>query len=149
MAIADKKFKLEQVLIYRREMEKLRKQEHAAAKEGLEKANQDLMREENLVELLTQEFRLCQKDIGCVDDIRMYSDYFALKREVIKLQKVRVEHLDHITNEKRSELIEASRDKKVLESLKEKKAAEFRQEMATKERNFLDENSIQKKVEPT
>ena len=146
--MASKTFKLEQVLGYRREMEKLRKQEYASAKHGLELANQELEREENLVGLLTQEFQNCQQEIGCVDDLRMYSDFFSRKREEIKQQKERIGHLDKITNEKRSDLMEASKEKKVLESLKEKKTMEFRLEMATKERNFLDEISIQKKVKP-
>jgi flagellar protein FliJ len=147
--MASKTFELEQVLGYRREMEKLRKQEYATAKQGLEQANQELEREEDLVELLTQEFQNCHHELGCIDDMRMYSDYFARKREEIKQQKVRIEHLDIVTDEKRSDLMEASKEKKVLESLKKKKAQEFKQEMATKERNFLDEISIQKKVKPT
>lgn len=146
--MAGKIFNLEQVLVYRREMEKLRKQEFAAAKLGLEQANQELEREEERVEILTQEFHRCQHDINCIDDMRMYSAFFARKREMISRQKVGIEQLDLTMNEKRSDLMEASRGKKVLESLKEEKAAEFRQEMATKERNFLDEIFIQKKVKP-
>lgn len=147
--MAGKTFELEQVLVYRREMEKLRKQEFAVAKQMLEHAHLELQREEELVELLTQEFQDCQQDIGCIDDIRMYSDFFERKREEIKQQKEQIEHLDLVMNEKRSDLMEASKDKKVLESLKEKKTAEFKREMAVKERNFLDEISIQKKVKPT
>jgi flagellar FliJ protein len=147
--MAGKTFELEQVLVYRREMEKLRKQEFAASKQVLEKADRELKREEELVEILAQEFYRCQQDINCIDDMRMYSDFFTRKRETIVQQKEQIEQLDRIMNEKRSDLMEASKEKKVLESLKEKKAAEFRQEMATKERNFLDEISIQKKVKPT
>lgn len=146
--MAGKTFELEQVLIYRREMEKLRKQEFAVAKQVLEQANKELKREEELVELLSQEFQRCQQDIGCIDDLRMYADFFSRKREEIKQQGERVEQLDNVMNDKRSDLLEASKDKKVLESLKEKKAAEFRHEMATKERNFLDEISIQKNGKP-
>ena len=146
--MASKIFELEQVLVYRREMEKLRKQEFAAAKQGLEQANQELEREEELVGLLTQEFQRCQQDIVCIDDIRMYSAFFTRKQEDIKQHKERIEHLDQITQKKRSDLMESSKDKKVLELLKEKKAAEFRQYMATRERNFLDEISIQKRVIP-
>ena len=147
--MASKIFELEQVLVYRREMEKLRKQEFAVSKQVLENADQELKREESLVNILTQEFCRCQQDMECIDDMRMYSDFFARKRETIVQQKEQIEHLGHIMNEKRSDLMEASKEKKVLESLKEKKAAEFKQEMATKERNFLDEISIQKKVKPT
>jgi flagellar protein FliJ len=147
--MAGKTFELEQVLVYRREMEKLRKLEFAVAKQVLEQANQELKREEELVELLSQEFQRCQQDIGCIDDMRMYANFFSRKREQIKQYGERIVELDQIMNDKRSDLLEASKEKKVLESLKEKKAAEFRQEMATKERNFLDEISIQKKDKPT
>ena len=147
--MAGKTFELEQVLVYRREMEKLRKQEFTVAKQVLEQTTQELNREEELVGLLSQEFHRCQQDIGCIDDMRMYADFFSRKREQIKRYGERIEQLDQIMNEKRSDLLEASKEKKVLESLKEKKTAEFRQEMATKERNFLDEISIQKKDKPT
>lgn len=146
--MAGKVFELEQVLVYRREMEKLRKQEYVVAKQGHEMACQELAREEQLVNMLTEEFHKCQQEIGCIDDIRMYADFFTRKREEIKHHKERIEQLDCIANEKRSDLMEASKDKKVLESLKDKKTEEFRQELATKERNFLDEISIQKKNGP-
>lgn len=145
--MAGKTFELEQVLVYRREMEKLRKQDFASAKMGLEQASHELELEEDLVRLLTQEFRQFQLNIGCIDEVRMYSAYFTRKHEEIRQHRERIEILDRIMNEKRSDLMEASKDKKVLESLKEKKALEFRQFMATKERNFLDEISIQKKVD--
>lgn len=146
--MASKIFELEQVLVYRREMEKVRKQEFAAARIQLDLANQELHREEEYVGILTQEFKSCQQNIGCIDDLRMYVDFFARKREDIRQQKEKIEQLDVVVNEKRSDLLEASKEKKVLESLKEKKAEEFKIEMATKERNFLDEISIQKKVNP-
>lgn len=144
--MAGKTFELEQVLVYRREMEKLRKQEFAVARQQLEYANQELKREEDLVEILAQEFQRCQQEMGCIDDLRMYSDFFGRKREDIKLHKLQIEQLDEVMNLKRDDLLEASKEKKVLESLKQKKADEFKLEMATKERNFLDEISIQKKV---
>lgn len=144
--MTEKKFKLEQVLVYRDEMEKLCKQEFAAAKQGLESAQDKLLREEEKVKKLTDEFCSRQQQLESIDEMRMYSDFFARKREEIKNQKERVEHLDLMLNDRREELLEATKDKKVLESLKQKKAMEFRQEMNQKERNFLDEMSVQKKV---
>lgn len=145
--MAVRKFELEQVLGYRREMEKLRKQEFATSKQDLDQANDDLRREEEQVDVLSEEFRSRQKELGCIDEMKMYSDFFNRKREEIKNQKERVEQLDIIMNEKRGDLLEASKDKKVLESLKERKSREFRLEMELKERKFLDELSIQKKGE--
>jgi flagellar FliJ protein len=147
--MAAKTFKLERVLIYRSEMEKLRSQEFIAAKEDLEQANQELQREEELVKELTQEFCCCQSEIACIDEIRMYSDFFARKREEIKTKKEQIEGLDLVMNDCRMDLLEARRDKKVLESLKEKNRIEFRKELAHKERTFLDEISIQKKSGPS
>jgi len=145
--MADKSFKLEQVLTYRGEMEKLCKQEFATAKRGLETANDLLLREEEHVNELTQEFTCRQQELDCIDEMRMYSDFFARKREEIKSQRERVEHLDQVMNERREDLLEATKDKKVLESLKQRKVDEFRQAMKQKERDFLDEISIQKKVQ--
>jgi flagellar FliJ protein len=81
--------------------------------------------------------------------MRRYVDFFARKREDIKNQKERIDQLGSIMSDKRDDLLDATRDKKVLESLKEKKAREFKLEMAQKERTFLDEISIQKKSEPS
>jgi flagellar FliJ protein len=78
----------------------------------------------------------------------MYADFLTRKRGEIKTKKEQIEQLDLVMNDCRMDLLEASRDKKVLESLKEKKKLEFRNEMAHKERNFLDEISIQKKPKP-
>lgn len=144
--MADKSFKLQQVLSYRGEIEKLRKQEFASAKQGLDQAYDELTRDEDKVNCLTEEFCNRQQELDCIDEMRMYSDFFARKREEIKNQKSRVEELDRVMNERRDDLIEATKDKKVLESLKQKKADELRQEMKQKENDFLDEISIQKKA---
>lgn len=135
--------------MYRCEMEKLRKQDLAVAKRLLEDANDELEREEERVTLLAREFNSCQENFVCIDDVRMYSDFFYRKRAEIVSQKEQIQNLDQVMNEKRADLIEATKDKKVLESLKEKKIAEFRQIMTVRERHFLDEISIQKKVIPT
>ncbi len=138
-------FELEQVLLYRREMEKLRKQEFAVAKHQLEMANEELQREEALVVLLSREYQKCQQDMGCIDDMKLYLDFFTRKRVEIQQYGEQIEQLDQIMDEKRTDLMEASKEKKVLESLKKKQAVEFRQLVAVRERNFLDEISIQKK----
>ncbi len=143
--MAGNTFELEQVLLYRREMEKLRKQEFALAKHQLELVNEELEREEALVALLSQEYQKCQQDIGCIDDMKLYLDFFSRKRTEIQQYGEQIEQLDQIMDEKRSDLMEASKEKKVLESLKKKQAFEFRQLIAVRERNFLDEISIQKK----
>lgn len=144
--MAGNKFELEQVLSYRREIEKVRKLDFVSAKIDLEHANDVLNQHEIHVNDLTKEFSSRQTELCSIEEIRRYVDFFARKRDDIKNQKERIDLLDTVMSDRRDDLLDATRDKKVLESLKEKKAREFRLEMAQKERTFLDEISIQKRV---
>jgi len=147
--VAGKKFELEQVLNYRKEIEKVRKLDFVSAKLELEHANDVLNQHESHVDELTKEFCTRQKELNNVEEMRRYADFFARKREDIKNQKERIDQLGNVMSDRRDDLLDATRDKKVLESLKEKKAREFKLEMAQKERAFLDEISIQKKSGPS
>ncbi len=142
-----KQFELEQVLKYRLDVERLRKQEFATAKQGFDHAHERLKREEAQAQNISQEFFLRQSELGSIEEIRRYADFFARKREEIKTHKKHVDHLGHILSERRATLLDASKDKKVLESLKEKKATEFKLEMDRKEQSFMDEIAVQKKDE--
>jgi flagellar FliJ protein len=143
--VASKPFELEQVLKYRLEVERLRKQEFATAKQGFEHAHDVLKQEEALTEDLSQEFCQRHSEIASIDEMRMYADFFARKREEIKARREHLDQLGQIMNERREDLLDATKDKKVLESLKEKKAQEFRLAMDQKEQSFMDEIAIQKK----
>ena len=137
-------FKLEKVLNYRCEMEKMRKQEFASAKLDFEHADDRLRREKERVENLSEEFCHRQGELESIQEIRMYVDFFARKRVDIKSQKERLDQLGNIVNDRRAFLLDATKDKKVLESLKEQKAKEFKLMMEQKEQTFMDEISIQK-----
>ena len=142
-----KQFELEQVLRYRLDVERLRKQEFATAKQGFENAYERLVLEEEQASTISNEFSKRQGELDSIEEIRRYSDYFARKRNEIKTQKKHVAQLGHVMNERREVLLDATKDKKVLESLKERKAFEFRQEMDKKEQAFMDEIAVQKKDE--
>lgn len=143
--MAGKKFELEQVLSYRREIEKVRKLDFVSAKLELEHAHDVLSQHESHVDELTKEFSLRQTELSSIEEMRSYVVFFARKREDIKNQKERIGLLGSVMSDRRDDLLDATRDKKVLESLKEKNAREFKLEMAQKERAFLDEIAIQKK----
>jgi flagellar FliJ protein len=137
-------FKLEQVLNYRCEIEKMRKQEFASAKREFEHADDRLRREKEGVETVSEEFFHRQGELESIQEIRMYVDFIARKRADIVNQKERLDQLGNIVNDRRAFLLDATKDKKVLESLKEKKAKEFKLMMEHKEQSFVDEISIQK-----
>jgi len=138
-------FKLEQVLNYRCEIEKMRKQEFASAKQDFEHAGDRLRREKERVENISEEFCHRQGELESIQEMRMYADFFARKREDIRNQKDRLDQLGNIMNDRRDFLLDATKDKKVLESLKEQKTKEFKLMMDHREQTFLDEISIQKK----
>ena len=144
--MAGKRFELEQVLKYRMEVERMRTQEFAVARLDFEHASDQLSREEAQVVLLGAEFCQRHAELDCIEDLRLYADFFARKRDEIKDQQERVNQLDTVMSDRRDVLLEAAKDKKVLESLKDKKALEFRLSMDKREQNFMDEIAIQNKV---
>ena len=139
------RFKLEQVLVYRKEVERMRKQDFAQAKQAFEHAHECLRQDEEHTGGVSREFCERQGELSSIDEMRMYADFFARKRDEIRQQKERIEQLGEIMDNRREDLLDATKDKKVLESLKEKNAREFREQMALKEQSFLDEISVQKK----
>jgi flagellar FliJ protein len=137
-------FGLEQVLNFRKEVEKVRKMEFAAAKRDFETAHDRLRSEEEKIDRMNTEFMDRQlTGIGAVE-LQMYSDYFMKKRADIKTHRNTVSSLDMNVAEKREILLEAAIDKKVLEELKEKKMRAHMQNLAEKDRAFLDELALRK-----
>ena len=140
-----KGFELHQVLNYRTDLERLRKQEFAAARQDLDQASDKLEQQRNEAAALARDFAERNGQLNSVVELQLYADFFTRKREEIKEQQERVTALDRILEDRRDDLVQATKDKKVLEALKEKKMLAFRQEMQRKERDFLDETAVQKK----
>ena len=140
-----KGFELHQVLNYRTDLERLRKQEFAAARQDLDQASDKLEQQRNEAATLARDFAERNGQLNSVVELQLYADFFTRKREEIKEQQERVTALDRILEDRRDGLVQATKDKKVLEALKEKKMQAFRQEMQRKERDFLDETAVQKK----
>lgn len=140
-----KKFEMQQVLNYRVELEKMRKLEFAAARQDLDAASDLLEQEKNEAAKLAEEFNGRQKQIDSIFEMRLYADFFARKRDEIKEQQRRVQALDRVLEDRRNELVRATKEKKVMEQLKEKQKEAFLKEQAHKEGQLLDEIATQKK----
>lgn len=140
-----KRFDMHQILNYRVELERLCKQEFALAKQNLESASELLVQERRSAEQLASEFVAKQDRINSVVEMQLYADFFARKREDLKEHQRRVEMLDRVLEDHRTELQQATKEKKVMERLKEKQEAAFRKEQSHKEGLLLDELSVQKK----
>lgn len=138
-------FKLQQVLNYRKEVEKVKTLEFAAAKRELESAAERLKREEQHAEEVAAELARKQADGIGANELLMYAQFMGRKHEQITFQREEVEQLNKKMTEKREILLDAAKDKKVLETFKERKSEADRKEVSSRERNFLDEIAVQKK----
>ncbi len=123
----------------------MKKEDFAVARQELDTAVDHLVREQNELETLSMNFKERQGNISSIGELRMYSDFFARKKEELEDRQEMVEMLDRVLEERRGELVVATKEKKVLETLKEKKDTEFRRQQNLKEREFMDEISVQKK----
>ncbi len=140
-----KQFELQQVLNYRTELEKLRKQDFAAARHDLDQATEQLCWQQQQVTEQSTLFNAKQNEIQNIFEMQLYVNFLAGMRDGIKRQQLHIENLESVLEERRSELTQATKDKKVLEQLKEKQAELFRKAMAYKESLLLDEIATQKK----
>lgn len=140
-----KGFKLQQVLNFRKEVEKARSLELAEAKRELEKASERLLIEEQRAARIAEELAARQSEGIDSSELLLYSNFIRKKNGDIKQQRQEVDILDVKVAERREILLDAAKEKKVLESFKEKKVAADRKELSVKERDFLDEISVQKK----
>jgi len=143
--MAKKIFNLEQVLGFRREIEKRHTLEFAAAKEEFESAAEKLRAEEEQMDQLTLE--IMDKQIKGINacEMQMYSNFMQKKQVDITTLRDMVWLLEQTMAEKRAELLEAAKDKKAMELLKDKKVRNYMKDEAARERGFLDELSLQRK----
>lgn len=138
------RFRLEQVLNFRCEVEKVRKQEYAEAKDEFDVADVKLRRDEDEMDRLALECIDRQMEGISAQELQMYSDFFNRKRRDIHAQRDVVTILEDRMQKKRETLLHAAQEKKVLESLKEKKMRTLEREMVEREQRFLDEIALQR-----
>ncbi len=138
-------FKLDQVLKYRKEMEKVSKLELAEAKLELDNANSRLKCEEEEADRLNLEF-MCRQQKGITGfEFQIYSYFSRKKSEDIKDQRANVGLLNHEVIRKRETLLEASKGKKMLETLEKKNSLARKREIAVKENHLMEENALRGK----
>lgn len=141
----NKGFRLDQVLNYRKEMEKVRKVEFAEARQELENASTLLECEEKKVSRIDSEFMDRQQEGITAQELQIYSSFFRRMSVDIKNQRTNVGFLDHEMTRKRETLIDASKGKKMLETLERKSIRETQKKIAEKEKDVMEEIAIRRK----
>jgi len=137
-----REFRLDTVLNYRKEMEKVRRLEFAEAEQQLQNASVRLKSEEEAADRLELEFMDRQKEGISGLDLHLYSFFFRKKNTDIKKQRKHVSNLHNEVTEKRETLIDAAKSKKVLESLEKKNHMAWQREIAEKEKAQMEEIAL-------
>ena len=138
-------FGLEQVLMYRKEMENVCKTEFRTAQQDFDGACERLSSEENRVDRLNAELLDRQREGISAMEMQIYADFYRRKIVDINLHRMETATLNDRMAEKRDILVEAAKEKKVLETLKEKKVRAHKLDLNNKERIFLEEIALRKK----
>ena len=135
-------FRLQKVMETTRAREELQKKELAMALAELDRNETQL---EQMLDHLEQEVeqfadRRKKKAIK-VSTLVQYASYTDNLLAEIDRQRRDIEKLARLADEQRDKLIEITRDKKILEKLKEKRFAEYRRKLRQVEQKFMDEIS--------
>jgi flagellar FliJ protein len=132
-------FKLEPLLGYRGYLEKRARQETA---EALRKVKTS----EEMIEQLKKRYAECREDLEDVTSrgvsagrFRHYQNYLDSVESGIEEESDRKKYLDKVLGEKMAELKSRRINKKVIEQLKERKVAEYMEELRKFEQSELDE----------
>jgi flagellar protein FliJ len=135
-------FRLQKVMETTQTKEDVKKRELAKAM-GILMDNEALM--DNMLRELEEHlnhYTSCrQRSILMVSDLRTMSNYTEKMRQEIELQTKKIAQLNETVRQHREKLLEITKDKKVLEKLKDKKYEEFKKKLRSLEQKFMDEVS--------
>ncbi len=132
-------FKLEPLYDYRQRLENICKKEFGEAMRRLDD-------EETKLEALNDNYRKSKEEIdklkeegGQATDINMYYAYFMGLDKHINDQKQIIVEVRRLLEGKRGKLVEATKDRKVVETLKERSLDSYNQKLVKEEQKATDD----------
>lgn len=138
------KFKLQSVLEYRLNVEEKILNEFSDTKRHLEEQKAVLKALINERESLMDDLRSMQRAPMKADDIAAILGYVENLREREKVQKNIIHQAKEAVEQKRKELVEAVKNRKVMENLRDKHAEEYLKNLNETEQKNSDEMSVLK-----
>lgn len=134
----DYKFKMEKILDYKNSVEKSRTEDYL-------KASHHLALEKDELEQLTLAYdKQNQEKKEDLSQMKMQFLYKEKLKTALFHQEKKVEVLSTRVEDARGHLIEARKDRKIMENLKEKDRERYRMEILASEQKELDDLSIMK-----
>lgn len=125
-------------------MERQRHREFLEARQALSSAESRLAREQERSDRILRELMEKQGEGIDASELQLYSSFHQRQKRTIEEQREVVQQLDQEVDSRRDLLLEASKEKKVLEKFRDRKMDLIHQEQALKERKFLDELSLRR-----
>ena len=136
------RFNLEPVLNHRRLVEETLQKDLAILKISLIDENERLITyEESRVKLL-EELQQIQKEGTTTSDILLYLPFIEQVSKDIERQKKKVLELEKKVEQNLKDLLEATKNKKALQKLKEKAFKTYNQKLIKNEQDFLNEVAV-------
>ncbi len=140
-----KKFKLDSVLKYRNTLEDQAQQALAISVQkqrellaGMDELQKELQEQD-------RQLKLRQQEGLTIAEIDLYEGRIGHCRRRCAELKAELQQLEQQILNQRESLLQAARDREVLDKLKERQEAEFRQDQDRKERTQMDEISLRNK----
>jgi flagellar FliJ protein len=136
------KFDLEPVLNHRRYQEEILQKKLAESRIRLTAEQKKLRKLKEKKREYARTLRSLQRQAGTVSDLILYLRYLDRLSKEIDHQKQKTIAAEKDFEQKRNDLIEVLKKRKILEKLKEKAWKTHQQQMLKNERKFMDEVAV-------
>ncbi|MBD1400428.1 flagellar export protein FliJ [Pelovirga terrestris] len=140
-----KKFKLQSVLNYRTTLEEQAQQALALSQQQQQELMAAIARQQQELNDQDQELKQRQREGLTIAEINIYESRINHCRHRSAQLQAQFATLEKKIVKQREALLQAARDRQVMDKLKERQEAEFRREQERKERIQLDEISLRSK----
>lgn len=137
-----KPFELQSILNFRRILEDRAKQKLFQVKEKVAYIEEEKDHQENLIQQLSKELELKKQQGISAQEIIFYQNHIKIKQNQIGQLELDLKEAHQEVLEKEKALLEASRDKKLFEKLKETQNERYEQHLQCEETKELDELAV-------
>lgn len=137
--MADFKFRLQKILEHRETLENVKKGEFGKVQNKLKLENEKLTELKNTKQAVAAKKEEISKTSITMNELQKYNNYLMDLSEKMQLQTKTIEQVKQEVEEVRKELIETTKDKKIIEKLKTRDYEEFLYEEKIKEEKENDQ----------
>lgn len=135
-------FKFESSLSYRKTVEERKLREFSDTKERLAREKEVLEEIRNVQIRAQDQFKKMQERSFNASDVDLHLSYIKLFKEKERLQLETIKTVTGEVEASRKALLEAVKERKIMDNLKERQLKEFNETMAEQERKTADETAV-------